>query len=89
MLQSRKKQIEEDVCDVSWYKEMAGRVWEMCHSNSGSVFNSSERTEGLDCSAQPLFVFLVSASWTGSSPLLQNLTRAASRFPMQLSWLQE
>lgn len=24
MLQSRKKQIEEDECDVSWYKEMAG-----------------------------------------------------------------
>lgn len=66
MLRSRKKHIEEDECDVSWYKEMAGRVWEMCHSKNGSVFNSSERTEVLDFSVQPLFVFLDSASWTGS-----------------------
>lgn len=24
---------------MSWYKEMAGRAWEMCHSDRGPVFN--------------------------------------------------
>lgn len=54
-----RKQIQKDECDVSWYKEMVGIVCEMCHSNNGSVFNSSsDRTKFLDYSIQPLCTFL-------------------------------
>lgn len=48
------EQTEKDEHGLSWYKEMVRRVCEMCHSNSGSVSESSSgRTKFLDYSMQP------------------------------------